>query len=318
MLRGLLSSMDKLPMPKLLLFAITVVQKEKLRLLSCRKFQSSSTSWKECRRRNCYTAGVRLSPRTPVVSHVSLSRHHVAITGGTPSSSNFGVVASNNARQGSNLSFSFWPTVMVNSNSSGVGNSFVELDRRQSKVGDNEMEAFKTARHSVGRLRKVFKKTSSIGWTVATPTSLQLPPSNSALFFSLSPLPFFIFPFDSSDSSGTMSIFNSGGNGSPKNLVVAVVNGGIYTLFNSKSTEISSSSSSFFTPLPLPLPPSALYSKSGYLEIPSLQPPSVLNSTSYTTSSAVGTGDSVAVEVEEIGWNNNLGFNGWSLGSGDR
>lgn len=53
-----------------------------------------------------------------------------------------------------------------------------------------------SARHSVGRPRKEFIKKSSIGSTVATPTSLHFPSS-----FSLLPLPLFIVPLDSSDVS---------------------------------------------------------------------------------------------------------------------
>ena len=61
-------------------------------------------------------------------------------------------------------------------------------------VVENEMTAFKSARHSVGRLRNVSMKRSLMGSTVATPTSLHFPSPSI-----LSPLPSLIFPFDSSD-----------------------------------------------------------------------------------------------------------------------
>lgn len=61
-------------------------------------------------------------------------------------------------------------------------------------VDENEMTAFKSARHSVGRLRNVSMKRSLMGSTVATPTSLHFPSSSI-----LSPLPSLISPFDSSD-----------------------------------------------------------------------------------------------------------------------
>ena len=84
-----------------------------------------------------------------------------------------------------------------------------------------------------------------------------------------------IFPWK---SWGTMLIFKSGGNGNPRNLVVAPVSGGIYSVLSSKLTESSLPSVSF-VPVPVPVPPSALYSKSGYLEIPSLQASRVLKLT---------------------------------------
>jgi hypothetical protein len=59
--------------------------------------------------------------------------------------------------------------------------SYEELER--------EITAFRLARHSVGRPRKVFIRKSSIGSTVATPTNLQFP-SLSNLF----PLPLLIVP----------------------------------------------------------------------------------------------------------------------------
>lgn len=74
-----------------------------------------------------------------------------------------------------------------------------------------------------------------------------------------------------------MSIFKNGGNGNPKNVVVSLVNGGIYRVFTSNDTEtvFNSLLSLVLVPVPDPVPPRALYSKSGYLEIPSLQPPRV-------------------------------------------
>lgn len=75
-----------------------------------------------------------------------------------------------------------------------------------------------------------------------------------------------------------MSIFKKGGNGNPRNLVVELVNGGIYSVLTSKLTD-SSSLSATLELVPVPVPPCALYSKSGYLEIPSLQAPSVLKLT---------------------------------------
>ncbi|KAG5616841.1 hypothetical protein H5410_016665 [Solanum commersonii] len=64
-------------------------------------------------------------------------------------------------------------------------------------------------------------------------------------------------------SSGSTSIFRKGGNGNPKNLAVADVNGGMYNFSTSKSIEISSLDSILF-PVPVPVPPCALYTKSGY------------------------------------------------------
>lgn len=65
----------------------------------------------------------------------------------------------------------------------------------QTRVAlENEIVAFKLARHSVGRLRNESMKKSLIGSTVATPTRLHLPS-----LFNFSPLPLLIFPFDSSD-----------------------------------------------------------------------------------------------------------------------
>nr|GMC47811.1 hypothetical protein Iba_chr01aCG14890 [Ipomoea batatas] len=156
---------------------------EKLRLMPCWKFQSSSTSWKERRRRKCYTGGVRLSPvifiekqRTPVVSHVSLSRHHnhAAITGGTTSSnsscrnerSHPGYTTSledtNKAicQRNTNKAICqrkimdkfiasallhpqpqllLLPTVMANSRSYGVGNSSVEAAERRLSAQRSEI-----------------------------------------------------------------------------------------------------------------------------------------------------------------------------------
>lgn len=82
-----------------------------------------------------------------------------------------------------------------------------------------------------------------------------------------------------------MSILRKGGNGNPKNLVVAVDNGGIYSSFTSKSTQTSPSESvsDILVAVPEPEPPSALYTKSGYLEIPSFEAPKVLNLTLYTS-----------------------------------
>lgn len=67
-----------------------------------------------------------------------------------------------------------------------------------------EISAFRMAMHSVGRLRKEFKRKSSIGSTVATPTSVQFPASSNLL-----PLPLFTVPFDSSDVKTVFT--NSGG-----------------------------------------------------------------------------------------------------------
>ena len=63
------------------------------------------------------------------------------------------------------------------------------------RAGDycKEMVAFKMARHSVGRLRKVFMKASSIGSTIATPTNVHLPSLSI-----LCPFPFLNCPSDSS------------------------------------------------------------------------------------------------------------------------
>nr|GMC47814.1 hypothetical protein Iba_chr01aCG14920 [Ipomoea batatas]GMC54141.1 hypothetical protein Iba_chr01dCG13340 [Ipomoea batatas] len=158
---------------------------EKLRLMPCWKFQSSSTSWKERRRRKCYTGGVRLSPvifiekqRTPVVSHVSLSRHHnhAAITGGTTNErSHPGYTTSledtNKAicQRNTNKAICqrkimdkfiasallhpqpqllLLPTVMANSRSYGVGNSSVEAAERRLSA---QRERQKTAVSGGGR-----------------------------------------------------------------------------------------------------------------------------------------------------------------------
>lgn len=66
-----------------------------------------------------------------------------------------------------------------------------------------EITAFSSARHSVGRPRKEFIRKSSIGSTVATPTSLHFPSSSN-----LMPLPLFSVPFDSSDVN---TVFTSKG-----------------------------------------------------------------------------------------------------------
>lgn len=58
-------------------------------------------------------------------------------------------------------------------------------------------------------------------------------------------------------SSGTISIFRKGGNGSPKNLVVALNKGGMQSVCRSKETEISSVAA-FFVPVAVPDPPCAL------------------------------------------------------------
>ncbi|WCJ36582.1 hypothetical protein M5689_017773 [Euphorbia peplus] len=68
---------------------------------------------------------------------------------------------------------------------------------------EKEIEALRTARHSVGRPRKVFMKRSSMGSTVATPTSLHSPSP-----FNLSPCPLRITPLDSSDVN---TVFTSRG-----------------------------------------------------------------------------------------------------------
>lgn len=81
--------------------------------------------------------------------------------------------------------------------------------------------------------------------------------------------------------SGSILIFRNGGKGRPKNLVVELVNGGINSVPMSKDTKTSSleSLSVAFEADPVPFPPSALYSKSGYLAIPSLQSLKDLNLT---------------------------------------
>lgn len=68
---------------------------------------------------------------------------------------------------------------------------------------DREITAFRSARHSVGRPRKVFMNKSSTGSTIATPTNLHLPSLSR-----LSPLPLLISPFDSSDVN---TVFTSSG-----------------------------------------------------------------------------------------------------------
>lgn len=64
-----------------------------------------------------------------------------------------------------------------------------------------EITAFNSARHSVGRPRKEFIKISSIGSTVATPTSLHFPSLSNLL-----PLPLLIVPFVSSDVNTVFTI----------------------------------------------------------------------------------------------------------------
>jgi len=54
-----------------------------------------------------------------------------------------------------------------------------------------------------------------------------------------------------------MSIFKNGGNGNPKNLVVPLVNGGIYRVFMSNDTEtvFKSLLSLALVHVPVPVPP---------------------------------------------------------------
>ncbi|PON69919.1 hypothetical protein PanWU01x14_083830 [Parasponia andersonii] len=83
-------------------------------------------------------------------------------------------------------------------------------DHRSQTCPDNQEEsgkeimALRSARHSVGSPRKEFMKKSTMGPTVATPTSLHFPSLSN-----LSPLPLLIFPTDSSDVS-TVSTTNGG------------------------------------------------------------------------------------------------------------
>lgn len=212
-----------------------------------------------------------------------------------------------------------------------------------------EIVAFSSAMHSVGSPRKEFMRMSLIGSTIATPTSLHLPSS-----FNLAPLPPLNFPVDSSDvsvvstinggalymlptenqnlalnristfrlsvlmvpwkSSGTISILRNGGNGKPRNFVVAPVSGGMYSVPTSKEANIVSSvqASSSFLPIAVPMPPFALYSKSGYREMPSLQPSRVSNLTFHVPEFCLTlSGDSclLGVVIEEEGTEWGMHFN---------
>jgi hypothetical protein len=83
-----------------------------------------------------------------------------------------------------------------------------------------------------------------------------------------------------SNESGTIWIRIGGGSGMPRSVVVWKPTSGMVTPAASKCTRHRPSSS--FTALPLPPPPSALYTKSGYRDTPSPHPLVVRNSTVHS------------------------------------